>query len=121
MMHHMENDSIVTLNTLRCIKAHPHCKSPGQIGGTTWTSGLVEQLKRSGVDDKAIANEADQLRHLVRLNGGKRRRKATRLCSLRLCSLRAQFSLSTSPPPHTHLITRAGPSNLRCGFFVQHF
>ncbi len=68
------------------LKAHLRCKSPSQIGGATWPSGLVEQLKSSGVDDKPsgfiASNEADRLRHPVWLNGVKRQRKADRLRSL---------------------------------------
>ncbi len=68
-------------------KEHPHCKSPDQIGGATWPSGLVEQLKIPGVGDKLsgfiASNEADRLRHPVRLNGGKHQRKADRFRSLR--------------------------------------
>ncbi len=60
--------------------ARPHCKSPGLIGGVACPSGLVEQLKYPSVDDKLssliTSNEANWLRHLVRLNVGKHQRKA---------------------------------------------
>ncbi len=44
------------------LKARPHCASHNQIGGATWPSSLVEQLKSLGVEDKPsgfiISNEA---------------------------------------------------------------
>ncbi len=65
------------------IKAHSHYKSPVQIGGETWPSSLVEQLRSSGVNDKPsgfiASNQTDWLHHPVWLNGGKCQRKADRL------------------------------------------
>ncbi len=39
-------ERLLSANRQDHVKARPHCKSPGQIGGATWPSGLVEQLKK---------------------------------------------------------------------------
>ncbi len=71
----------------RYVKACPQYKSPDQIGGATWPSGLVGQLKSPDADDKPsgfiASNKADRLHHPVWLYVGKRKRKADRLRSLR--------------------------------------
>ncbi len=106
-------------SVIRCIKAHPHCKSTDQIGGATWPSGMVGQLKSPGVDDKPsgfiASNRANRLRHPIRLNVGKCQRIACRLRSLWFF-LAAIFVIH-SPSP----ITIAGPSNLQYCFCVKHF
>ncbi len=90
------------------LKARLHCKSPGQIGGAAWSSGLVEQLKSPGVDDKPsgfiASNEADRLRHLFWLNIGKHQKKAGRLRNIWF--FWPQFSSSKRPPPRMRARTR---------------
>ncbi len=84
-------------------KAHPHCKLPSQIGGATWSSGLVEQLTSLGVDDKPsgiVSNKTDHLRHPVWLNGGKLQRKD---------EVSDFFDHNFCHPLHSHPITIAGP------------
>ncbi len=103
------------------VKARPHYKSPGQIGGATWPSGgLVEQLKSSDANDKPssfiTSNEVDQLCHPVQLNSGKRQRKANRLRRLRFFSA-AIFIIYY----HLPQIIITGPSNSRYCVFVKHF
>ncbi len=97
--------SVAFLSWLYTLKARPHCKSPGRIGEATWPSGLVEQLKSSGVNDKPssfiASNEADRLHHPVRLNGGKHQRIADWLCSLWFF-LDTIFVIHTPLPFHHH-------------------
>ncbi len=54
------------------VKAHPHCKLPGQISVVAWPSGLVEQLINLLMDNMPsgfiMSNEANWLPHPVRLN-----------------------------------------------------
>ncbi len=88
----------------KCLKSCPHCKWPGQIDGAAWPSGLVEQLKSPGVDDKLssfiASNKANQLRHLVWLNVGKCQKKKS-VDFLVFNFFQPQFSSSTPPPlPH---------------------
>ncbi len=101
------------------VKARPHYKSPCQLGEATWPSSLVEQLKSSGVNDKPssfiVSNEADRLRHPVRLNGGKCQRKANRLRHFRFVSAAIFVIHYPSPTPIT------GPLNWQYCVFVKHF
>ncbi len=98
----LHTDSIPSIFSPVRVKARQHCKSPGQIDGATWSSGMTEQLKSSGVDDELIvfitSNEADWLRYPVWLNGGKHQRKANRLHSINFFS--AAIFIIHSPPDH---------------------
>ncbi len=100
---HYMRAGIGRIADISCVKPRPHCKSPGQIGGAAWPSGLVERIKNPGVDDKPSGfitwNEADWLRHPVQLNAGKCQRKAGRLRSLRYFSVSIFVTHSSSPPP----------------------
>ncbi len=78
-------------------------KSPSQIGEATWPSGLVEQLKSPGVDDKPsgfiASNKGDRFHHLIWLNGGKCQRKADQIRSLQFF-LAAIFVIHSPSPFH---------------------
>ncbi len=82
------------------LKAGPQCQSPSQIGGAAWPSGLVEQLKSPGVDNKLsgfiVSNEANWLHHLVRLNVGKHQRKPGQFRRLQFFARNFRHLL---PPP----------------------